>query len=109
MTVAEEPDDDVLRRLREGVQLDDGPARVKRIQRSGRGHHGPRLQVVLLEGRNREVRRLFDAVGHPVVRLDRTRFGPIRVDGLTAGRWRVLDAAEVEALRRTVDDSKQPT
>lgn len=105
VTVADEPDAEALRRLRDGVELDDGPARVRRLRKSGRGRHGVRIDVVLVEGRNREVRRLFEAIGHPVVRLDRIRFGPIRLDGLASGRWRALGSDEVRALRETVKNS----
>jgi 23S rRNA pseudouridine2605 synthase len=107
VTVSEEPDPEVLRQLREGVELDDGPARVRSLRAAGRGHHGVRLNVVLVEGRNREVRRMFEAVGHPVLRLDRVRFGPIGLDGLTSGRWRPLSRDEIHALEQTVMDAPQ--
>jgi len=106
VTVADQPGPTVLRQLREGVELDDGPARVRSLRAAGQGHHGVRLNVVLVEGRNREVRRLFEAVGHPVLRLDRVRFGPIRLDGLATGRWRPLETDEIRALSRAVMDSK---
>ncbi len=106
VTLAEEPSPEVVRQLREGVELDDGPARVRSLRPAGRGHHGVRVNVVLVEGRNREVRRMFEAVGHPVLRLDRVRFGPIQLDGLTSGRWRPLGADEIRALENAVMDSK---
>ena len=106
VTLAEEPSPEVARRLREGVELDDGPARARSLRPAGRGHHGVRVNVVLVEGRNREVRRMFEAVGHPVLRLDRVRFGPIRLDGLATGRWRPLSAEEIKALQTSVMDSK---
>ncbi len=92
--VAGRPGAAALRRLREGVELDDGitsPARVSAI--------GPStLRLVIHEGRNRQVRRMCDAVGHPVSRLVRTRIGPLADRSLGPGRWRELTVAEVRAL-----------
>jgi 23S rRNA pseudouridine2605 synthase len=85
-----------LRQLREGVELEDGrtaPARVALVGPNG-------LRVTIHEGRNRQVRRMCDAVGHPVRRLVRTRFGPIRVGTLAPGEWRELTPGEVRALER---------
>jgi len=85
-----------LRRLREGVALDDGttaPASARRLTPD-------RVELVLHEGRKRQVRRMLDAVGHPVVRLERVAFGPLRLGDLPLGRHRLLKAAEVEQLRR---------
>jgi 23S rRNA pseudouridine2605 synthase len=83
-----------LRQLRRGVELSDGitaPAEV--------GVLGPGvLRIVIHEGRNRQVRRMCEAVGHPVRRLVRTRIGPLRDTALAPGRWRVLNGAEVRAL-----------
>jgi 23S rRNA pseudouridine2605 synthase len=90
-----EPDDAALRRLAEGVELEDGltaPARVRRL--------GPaRFELVLHEGRNRQVRRMCEAVGHRVRRLHRSVYAGLRVDGLAPGEWRDLTAAELERLR----------
>lgn len=83
-----------LRQLRDGVELDDGmtaPAKVSQPQPG-------MVKLVIHEGRNRQVRRMCDAVGHPVVRLVRTRIGPIADPSLAAGQWRELDPAEVRAL-----------
>ena len=93
------PDAEVEKRLRFGVHLDDGVARVARLDKLGREPgHATKLRVVMLEGRKREVRRLFDAVGHPVRRLLRVAFGPIRMGDLKPGEWRKLSVAEVDAL-----------
>jgi 23S rRNA pseudouridine2605 synthase len=88
--------EDALRALREGVELDDGrtaPARVKRLG-------ADRVELTIREGRKRQVRRMLEAVGHPVVSLERVRFGPLWLGGLEQGRHRRLTAPEVEKLRR---------
>jgi 23S rRNA pseudouridine2605 synthase len=92
-----------LRALREGVRLDDGmtaPAEVERV-RSGaaRGGAVEELKITIREGRNRQVRRMLDTVGHPVKRLIRVRFGPLALGRLPSGGHRLLSEAEVSALR----------
>lgn len=91
--------------LRRGVELDDGvtaPAEVlvagstRGAQDSGRAL----LRVVIREGRHRQVRRMVQAVGHKVIALRRTRFGPLRLGRLKPGGWRLLSAGELAALRR---------
>ncbi len=92
------PSRGALRRLREGVMLDDGitsPARASLL--------APDLiRLVIHEGRNRQVRRMCSAVGHPVRRLVRVRIGPLSDARLAPGEWRVLEPAEVRALERAV-------
>jgi 23S rRNA pseudouridine2605 synthase len=93
------PSPAALRTLRAGVELDDGPtqpARVKIVQESGRGTTA--LEIVVKEGRKRMVRRMCASVGHPVVRLARTRIGPLRDAHLAPGTWRALATDEVRAL-----------
>lgn len=90
-----EPDDHALRRLAEGVELDDGltaPAGVRRLGRS-------RLELTLHEGRKHQVKRMCEAVGHPVKRLHRRAYAGLTLDGVAPGRWRELSEAEVAALR----------
>lgn len=97
-----------LDRLLAGVELEDGPARahavtiIRRERASGGAgaESHARLRVTVREGRKREVRRIFDAVGHPVRRLVRERLGPIALGDLAPGAWRELTAREVNALRR---------
>ena len=94
---------DVGRRLRAGVELADGPVRVdafRIVQTSG---DSAIVEVVLHEGRKHIVRRLLDAVGHPVERLVRTAIGPLRLGGQRAGSVRELTAAELAALYRATD------
>lgn len=98
--VAGTPSRRTLRRLVAGVKLEDGPARALRAR--VRAHEPPRsvLELVLTEGRKREVRRMCRAIGHPAQRLERVRFGPIELAGLARGRWRELTPAEVAALEQ---------
>jgi 23S rRNA pseudouridine2605 synthase len=86
--------EDAVRTLRGGVQLDDGvtaPARVRRIMPD-------QLELTIHEGRNRQVRRMCEAVGHPLLTLERVAFGPLRLDGLAPGSYRRCSDAEVECL-----------
>ncbi|NIU73544.1 MAG: pseudouridine synthase [Gammaproteobacteria bacterium] len=92
-------EDAALRRLLDGVGLEDGPARAHAAELLDAGETS-RLRLTLREGRKREVRRMLDAVGHPVLRLVRLRFGPVALGDLAAGAWRRLDTDEVRALRR---------
>jgi 23S rRNA pseudouridine2605 synthase len=91
-----------FRQLQVGVELEDGLARAHRVRRVEGGKKRTSLRLVLLEGRKREVRRLMEAVGHPVTRLRRTRFGPVRLGELPAGRWRELKRSEIKALQASV-------
>jgi len=87
-----------LRALRQGVELDDGPTAPATAALGSDGL----LRLVIHEGRNRQVRRMCEAVGHPVVRLVRTRIGPITDHTLAPGAWRPLAVDEVRALERAV-------
>ena len=96
------PKGDTLDRLRSGVELEDGPARATRVRVLRPLGREALLALVLQEGRKREVRRLLEAVGHPVIRLQRVRFGPVRLGELPAGEWRELSTDEVRSLRAIV-------
>ncbi len=91
-----------LQRLRAGVTLSDGPVEVRRIRVVSRGQGNARgrtiVELVIHEGRNRIVRRLLDEVGHPVRRLTRTAFGPVRLGSLGSGELRPLTRDELGAL-----------
>ncbi|MGA2319827.1 MAG: pseudouridine synthase [Solirubrobacteraceae bacterium] len=87
--------DSTLQALRRGVQLQDGlsaPARVDRVR-------GNLIELTIHEGRNRQVRRMCQAVGHPVLELQRTGFGPLQLGNLAPGSHRRLRASEIERLR----------
>jgi 23S rRNA pseudouridine2605 synthase len=89
------PNDAELARLAEGIELEDGPTAPARVRRLGPS----RIELTLHEGRNRQVRRMCEAVGHPVVHLHRSRYGGLTVEGLEPGRWRELEPSEVALLR----------
>jgi 23S rRNA pseudouridine2605 synthase len=83
-----------LHQLRDGIELEDGrtaPAQVRRVA-------ADTIEITIHEGRKRQVKRMCEAVGHPVKRLERVRFGPLELGDLPRGRWRRLSDAEVDAL-----------
>jgi pseudouridine synthase len=90
--------DEALERLRQGVELADGmsrPAIVKRVRDSGKYSH---IEMRITEGRNRQVRRMIEAIGSKVLKLVRTGIGPVEIAGLKIGAWRPLTEREVMAL-----------
>lgn len=96
--------DAALRALRAGIELEDGrtaPARVRRLAPD-------LLELTIHEGRKRQVRRMCEAVGHPVTRLKRVAFGPLRLGRLRAGAYRRLTAAEVDALGASAGRPARP-
>ena len=96
------PSADALARLRDGVELEDGftaPARVRAVVR---GDRSTRLELTLHEGRKRQVRRMCEAVGHPVRGLRRVRYAGLDLEGLEPGEWRELTSGEVAALKADV-------
>jgi 23S rRNA pseudouridine2605 synthase len=90
-----EPGDETLQRLRDGVELEDGITAPARVRRLGPG----RIELAIHEGRNRQVRRMLEEVGHPVVRLHRSAYAGLTLEGLEPGTWRELEPSEVERLR----------
>jgi 23S rRNA pseudouridine2605 synthase len=93
-----EPPDEALARLADGIELDDGvtaPAHVRRL--------GPsRIELSIHEGRKHQVKRMLEAVGHPVRRLHRSRYAGLTVEGIDPGAWRELDPGEVDSLRQAI-------
>lgn len=92
------PGADALDRMRTGVMLDDGPAAAKNLRVVGTRPETTELEVVMGEGRNREIRRMCEAIGHPVVALERIAIGPLRDPHLPRGRYRLLTKEQVAAL-----------
>ena len=89
-----QPTDADLQRLRDGVELEDGPTRPADVRRID----GATIELVIHEGRNRQVRRMLEAVGHRVKRLHRSRYANLTVDALSPGEWRELERDEAHAL-----------
>ena len=99
-TLRRSPSDRDLRRLREGVELDDGPTRRARVRKTG-----PRtIEIAIREGRNRQVRRMAEAVGNEIVELRRVAFGPLRLGRLPEGEARRLRARQVDELWKDAGD-----
>jgi 23S rRNA pseudouridine2605 synthase len=90
---------EVAEQLAAGIELDDGPTLPARVRVVGRDAGGSVLEVVLKEGRNRQVRRMCEAVGHPVRALRRTAYGPLQLGTLEPGASRILTPTEVRSLR----------
>lgn len=101
--VAGRPSPEALERLRSGVRLEDGTTAPAEIDVLRREAGDTWLKMILYEGRNRQIRRMADAVGHPVRRLIRVRMGPIRLGELAPGQWRHLSQREVEALHNAIE------
>ncbi len=94
------PSDATIERLVRGVRLEDGLARVEFARIVRKTDRNAWIRLALNEGRNREVRRLLERVGHPVMRLRRVSFAGVTAEGLQAGKWRQLNDAEMDALER---------
>jgi 23S rRNA pseudouridine2605 synthase len=93
--------DDQLQQLREGIELSDGPTRpaeVVRVRDSGKYTH---VEITLTEGRNRQVRRMIEALGAHVLKLVRVRIGSIAIGDLKIGTWRLLTPAEVRGVMKS--------
>lgn len=95
------PDSEAISRLERGVRLDDGyktkPARIRLLEA---GEESSRVEFVIYEGKNHQVRRMARAVGHPVLRLKRCGLGPLCLGGLPEGKFRKLSEEEIELLRK---------
>jgi 23S rRNA pseudouridine2605 synthase len=93
-----DPGRETLRRLEEGIELDDGRTAPAHARRLAKG----RVELTIHEGRTHQVKRMLEAVGHPVRRLHRSRYAGLDLQGLAPGQWRELTRAELERLRKLV-------
>ncbi len=92
--------DQQIEQLASGVQLSDGPTRPALVRRLRDSEKYSFLELTITEGKNRQVRRMLEAVNSKVLKLVRTNFGPLSLAGLRIGEWRLLDAGEVAALKK---------
>ncbi|KLU63239.1 ribosomal large subunit pseudouridine synthase B [Peptococcaceae bacterium CEB3] len=99
---------EALRALRTGVLLEDGKTAPARVRTAGRERDCEIVEITIHEGKNRQVRRMFEALGYPVLKLERVRFGPIRLgSALKPGKFRPLTEREVEALKKSTGLSER--
>jgi 23S rRNA pseudouridine2605 synthase len=98
--VAGRPDRDEIQQLLKGVWLSDGHVRARRVRRLKSQGESTWLEIVLSEGKNREIRRMLARLGHKVMRLKRTAIGPVRLDRLASGKSRPLRFEDLDRLRR---------
>lgn len=106
-TVKGVPHGDLLDKLRDGIELEDGmtaPAEVEYVDINPEKNETI-VSITIREGRNRQVRRMFDAIRFPVVKLKRVQFGTLSLSGLARGKHRKLSAKEVEELRQSALES----
>ena len=96
------PSEPALQRLREGVRLDGEHTFPAQVTRMGQEGANARIRITIHEGRNRQVRRMFEAIGHPVLRLKRLSIGNISLDGLEVGAVRALTPEEISVLKQNI-------
>lgn len=94
------PSEAALNRLRRGVKLDDGPTQPAGVSLVGGKGKNAYVEITIHEGRKRQVKRMCEAVGHPVLQLHRASFGPLELGELPEGKYRMLSMKEVAALER---------
>lgn len=92
---------DELQRLRDGIELSDGPTRPAQVVRVRDSAEGTHVEITLTEGRNRQVRRMVEALGAEVLELVRVKIGPVGIGTLPIGKWRRLAPSEIRALTGT--------
>jgi 23S rRNA pseudouridine2605 synthase len=100
--VRRRPNAEALKRLREGVEIEGEMTAPARVEETGAQGDHTWLRVVIHQGRKRQVRLMCAAVGHPVIELQRTRFGPLQLGSLQPGKWRHLATHEIHALQKAV-------
>jgi pseudouridine synthase len=106
--IAGRPDRSALRRFEEGIELDGTPTRPARVNVLEPGEGWTRVEVTITEGRNRQVRRMWEALGHPVHELERIRIGPISLGDLRPGRTRPVREMERATLQAPLEGGSHP-
>jgi 23S rRNA pseudouridine2605 synthase len=102
-------DDAELRRLATGVRLDDGLTAPAKVRKMKLAESNSWIEITIHEGRNRQVRRMCEALGHPVQKLKRTKIGPVGTKGLPVGMYRELTPGEIKALLRAAGKEVEKT
>ena len=97
--VSDVPDEKKLERLKKGILLEDGRAKAVSVSLLRQTPKNSWVRIVVAEGRNRLVKRMLSAIGHPVLKLKRTAYGPIQLGALPAGQFRYLSEEEIERLK----------
>lgn len=100
------PEEKRLMRLRRGLQLEDGPARALSVRLLWKTEKHSWIESVVNEGRNHLIKRMFFAIGHPVLKLKRVGFGPIHLGRLSPGQFRLLTDEEMERLRGAIEEAR---
>jgi 23S rRNA pseudouridine2605 synthase len=101
------PDEKSIERLRRGVTLEDGVRTAPaKIRQTGETENNSWFEIVLHEGKNQQIRRMFEVIGHSVIKLRRSRIGPLRDDQLKSGKWRRVSEDEVKLVMRKRQPSK---
>jgi 23S rRNA pseudouridine2605 synthase len=106
--VAGKPTDEELRRMTRGIRLSEGTARARHVRVVGGRGEATLLEIVLAEGKNREIRRMLAKLGHKVMELRRIAIGPIQIDRLKRGKCRRLSEDEVKVLKRITAKTATP-
>ncbi|HEX8472853.1 MAG TPA: pseudouridine synthase [Pyrinomonadaceae bacterium] len=102
------PTEDAIERLRRGITLDDGVRTARsEITKTGETRTNSWFEVVLHEGRNQQIRRMFDQIGHSVLKLRRVQIGALRDETLPVGAWRLLSPVEISRLKKVGGGSKE--
>jgi pseudouridine synthase len=102
------PEEKKLTRLKRGVSLEDGEAKAVSCSLIRQREKNSWVRVVVTEGRNHLVKRMFSTIGHPVLKLKRIEYGPIQLGDLPFGQFRMLTLDEIEKLRRISSESVAP-
>lgn len=96
------PSESAIARLTAGINIDGRMTLPCRVHRLSQDTHSTQFEVEIREGRKRQIRRMFQAIGHDVITLKRIQIGPIRLNGLPSGKWRYLSEYEIQAIKKEV-------
>ncbi len=101
-------EDQEIQQLRHGLMLEDGPTAPAKVKKAGKAEANSWVEITIHEGRNHQVKRMFEQIGHPVIRLKRIQFGPLNLGTLPPGQTRYLTDKEANALRQILVERESP-